>query len=245
MQQASLPRSLPVVEGVSLHATYRAAVRDIDIGGDWYDAFVLADGRLAITIGDVAGKGLPASLVMGKVRQSLRVAAQIAASPAKMLAIADRTLQSEFVGGFETIVTAFVGILGDDDRLVWASAGHPPPIVRFADGRIVELYGPSAPLGLGRSLAIEYETLLEPGALLVAFTDGLVETTRDLLHGTAELVRRIETYDADLHPDPTALLADLASDSARDDVAILTLQVAATRRTPTRRREEARMREAV
>ena len=84
-QKAALPSILPVAHGISLFADYRPSYHEVTIGGDWYDAFTLADGRIAITIGDVLGKGIEAAVTMAKVRQALRSAASLQPDPRAML----------------------------------------------------------------------------------------------------------------------------------------------------------------
>ncbi len=96
------------------------------LGGDWYDALRLNDGRIVISVGDVAGSGLPAAVIMASMRQVIRGVAQVYADPIAMLDAADRTLKTEYP---DTFVTAFVGVLDPVARtLTHASAGHPSAI---------------------------------------------------------------------------------------------------------------------
>ena len=218
-----LPEDLP---GLEIDAIYRPAESELEIGGDWYDAFSLLDGRVMVSIGDVAGKGLEASVVMSKVRQAIRVAAQVLMDPAAILNAADRALRSEYP---ETIVTAFVGIFDRAERiLTFASAGHPGPLVRTADGRLEVLSESSLPLGLRlrEESAIVQTRALEVGALFVLYTDGLIEATRDIDAGERLLHQVVNTAATYSTPKPAAHIHELCvGDNARDDVAILTIRI--------------------
>jgi len=224
LQQASLPYSLPTFDDISLSAVYRPAVHDLEIGGDWYDAFVLQDGRLILTVGDVAGKGLSASLVMGKVRQMLRIAAFTNPNPAAMLDITDQALRIEHP---ETMVTAFIAILDRTSHtLEWASAGHPPAFLRHKDGSITTLDSLSLPLGLRENDPPSATTTVSEGTMLVAYTDGLIELHFDIIDGCERVKKALLDpliYDAE-NP-AQALHNRLVGMNARDDIAIVTLKI--------------------
>jgi PAS domain S-box-containing protein len=223
-QRAALPKSLPRIDGLVLDALYAAASDELSVGGDWYDAFPLPDGRLAITVGDVAGKGLDAAVLMATVRQSIRVAALQGLEPSAILAAAEAALDLEYN---DRLVTAFVALV--DPRtwtVAYASAGHPPALVRRPDGTLLSLEGAGLPLGAPVDAARKTRQLIgiPPGSLLVLYTDGLVESTRDVIEGEARL-RAALTHDAVLHSNsPAKLIHDLViAERALDDVAILTL----------------------
>jgi PAS domain S-box-containing protein len=223
-QRAALPKALPQIDGLVLDADYTAASDELSVGGDWYDAFPLPDGRLVITVGDVAGKGLDAAVLMATVRQSIRVAALQGLEPSAILAAAEAALQLEYR---DRLVTAFVAVV--DPRswtIVYATAGHPPALIRRPDGTLLELGGAGLPLGVPLELERKSRQLvgIPPGSLVVLYTDGLVESTRDLIEGEARL-RAALTNDAVLHSNsPASLIRDLVlTDGARDDIAILTL----------------------
>jgi hypothetical protein len=181
-QQAALPMALPLVSGVVFDATYEPARDDTQVGGDWYDALRLADGRIVLSVGDVAGSGLHAAVLMASIRQILRGVAQIYPNPLAMIDAADRTLKVEHP---DHIVTAFVAVFDPIDRkLSYATAGHPPPFLVLPDHRIVELSGSDLPLGLRTQPSEPVRTIDVPnGSLLVLYTDGLVEATHDILSG--------------------------------------------------------------
>jgi PAS domain S-box-containing protein len=223
-QRAALPKSLPRIDGLVLDALYTAASDELSVGGDWYDAFPLPDGRLALTIGDVAGKGLAAAVMMATVRQSIRVAALQGLEPSAILAAAEAALSLEYD---DRLVTAFVALV--DPRswtIVYASAGHPPALVRRPDGTLLSLEAAGLPMGapIDADRKTHHLIGIPPGSLIVLYTDGLVESTRDVIEGEARL-RAALTHDAVLHSNsPAALIRDLViAERALDDVAILTL----------------------
>jgi PAS domain S-box-containing protein len=223
-QRAALPKSLPAISGLVLDAVYNAAASESQVGGDWYDAFQLDDGRVAISVGDVSGKGLDAAVVMANVRQALRVAAFRALDPATMLAVAETALEREHP---DRMVTAFVGFLDLRARsLTYASAGHPAPIVRRADGTVAVLATEAPPLGLGMAASLALRTIagLDDGTIVTLYTDGLIESTRDVLEGERRLLAAIAS-EAVLHTsNPAAFIRDsVLHDGVRDDVAVLTV----------------------
>ena len=223
-QRAALPTALPSFDGLRLDAVYIAASDELSVGGDWYDAFPLPDGRLAMTVGDVAGKGIDAAVMMSAVRQSIRVAALQGLEPSAILAATDAALRMEHR---ERLVTAFVGVL--DPRswtLAYASAGHPPGLVRRPDGTLLALEGAGLPLGVTSDDARRTRTVIgiPAGSLIVLYTDGLIEATRDVIEGETRL-REALAHDAVLHAaSPANLIRELVlHGDSRDDVAILTL----------------------
>ena len=171
LQRAVLPDRLPVVEGVELAARYHPAGPGVDIGGDWYDAFVLRDGRLGIAIGDVAGHGMRAAATMGQLRNALRAYALDGDPPATVLSRLSRLLADEGDEAFTTAIYAVYEL--DSGRLRWADAGHPPAL-RLGDGAFLE--EPIGPvLGVDTAGFGEGEVTLVPGDGVLLYTDGLVE----------------------------------------------------------------------
>ena len=224
LQAEALPSNLPEVPGLAFDAFYHAGSDDARIGGDWYDAMRLADGRIVISVGDVSGSGLDAAVTMANVRQILRGVAQIHPDPAMMLDAADRTLQSDHP---ERFVTAFVGVL---DPVTWnlsyASAGHPRPLMRDGSGRLSELRASGLPLGTpGRVLRSTENITLAPDALLVLYTDGLTEATHDINAGEDRL--RAVLGDAAVLDSPRlarAIHDAVVPHPARDDVAVFVVR---------------------
>jgi serine phosphatase RsbU (regulator of sigma subunit)/anti-sigma regulatory factor (Ser/Thr protein kinase) len=227
-QHAALPSRLPLLPGLQFSAVYRAAKTEALVGGDWYDAFRLDDGRIVLSIGDVMGNGLLAAVMMGAVRQSLRGAAQILAEPVAILNAADRALRSEDP---DAIVTAFVAILDPVSLvLTYASAGHPPPLLRTATGEIIGLGGSGLPLGLRSIQNYPPEPprtiLVDESSLIVMFTDGLIESTRDISSGEGRVHDALLEDDVWNAANPAEAIADLVlADDIVDDVAVLTIRI--------------------
>jgi PAS domain S-box-containing protein len=220
-QDASLPARLPTLPNVRLSADYRPGNNEATIGGDWYDAFLLDDGRIAITMGDVIGNGLGAAVTMSRVRQAMRAVASVVPEPSAMLNVADRTIRDE---SDSTYATALAGVLDPVTRtLLFASAGHPGPWIRRRDGSVDEFAVPGMMLGLRTPGEAETVSIpMEFGASLVFFTDGLIEGTRNIDHG----YERLRGAMSDIHTfsgDPAAALIEriLAGEPARDDIAVL------------------------
>jgi len=222
-QHAALPGTLPQIDGLALHSCYVAADRGAEVGGDWYDALALPDGSLLFSIGDVAGKGLDAAVLMASMRNAIRVAGLQGLGPAEVLRAANALLTLEQPGRF---VTAFVGrIDADRAHLTYALAGHPPPLLRDAVAvRTLELGDP--PLGVWNEPFRSHTIPLHAPWLLVAYTDGLIERTGDVIAGEA-LLREVVQHDGIMHAaDPaTFVQRRLLRGAVRDDTAVLTLRV--------------------
>ncbi len=225
LQEASLPRVLPAIGGLHLSADYRPGNSEATIGGDWYDAFVLDDGRVAITIGDILGNGLEAAVTMGKVRQAMQSAAAVIPDPSIMLEVADRTVRAQ---SGDTYATAIAGILDlQRQAFVFASAGHPGPLVRMPDGTIEDATLGGLLLGMRELGDVERRTIaVPPGAMLAFFTDGLTEATRDIDEGIRRIREAVSRLERCGNDDPAhALVEDvLRGEAAMDDVAVLIAQ---------------------
>jgi PAS domain S-box-containing protein len=227
-QNAALPQTLPDVAGVALHRAYRTGDSAVSVGGDWYDAVRLRDGSLLFSIGDVAGKGLDAAVLMASMRQSIRVAGLQGLAPGEVLDAANIALAAERTGRF---VTAYVGRLDvATGRLEYASAGHPAPLVRDRAGLRTLRFG-DPPLGVWDGTFSTHAIDLDVPWLLVAFTDGLIERTGNVVEGVT-LLSDVVGDDGILHcADPAAYLqARLVRGAVRDDTAILTLRADGPRR---------------
>jgi PAS domain S-box-containing protein len=224
-QRAALPSSLPVVAGIRFDAVYVAARNEAQVGGDWYDAVRLPDGRVVVSIGDVSGSGLEAAVTMAAMRQILRGVAHVYADPATMIDAADRTLKAEHPGRIVTALAAVFDPIGG--TLTYANAGHPRPLVRAADGTITELPSDGLPLGLRDRGDVDTRVVaLDRDALFVFFTDGLTESTRDPIEGERRLTAALADPAILARDDAAvALYTKLLSDGAHDDVVVLTMQV--------------------
>jgi serine phosphatase RsbU (regulator of sigma subunit) len=222
-----LPRGLPTIDGLRFDGYYQAGRQEALIGGDWYDAFVVG-GSVVVSVGDVAGSGLGAAVLMSTVRQIVRATAHVFTDPNMMLDLADRTLRSEYE---DVLVTAFVAVIDPQRKsLRYASAGHVPPLLRVG-GKTVELEATGLPLGCRDLNAAETRTVtLHPGAQLLLYTDGLVEWSRDIVAGEELLRRRFEDGCERNEPHPARTLVEsvLAHAEARDDIAVLIVGLGAT-----------------
>jgi serine phosphatase RsbU (regulator of sigma subunit)/anti-sigma regulatory factor (Ser/Thr protein kinase) len=224
-QRALLPPRLPTIAGCRFDAIYEPGESDAHVGGDWYDAVRLMDGRVLISIGDVAGSGHEAAVLMGVVRQIMRGIAQLHADPALMLDAADRALRLEHPDVF---ATTWVGVVDLISRsLTYASAGHPPTLLASTSGIVSELSDRALPLGLRQSNHETASTVaLTEGSTLVLYTDGLTEAARDIVAGDV----LVHAAAAQAATAPWGRLAGdiqrhaLATGPSSDDVAILVVR---------------------
>jgi PAS domain S-box-containing protein len=220
-QQAALVPALPEVPGMAFDAMYQAAMLEATVGGDWYDAFRLPDGRVVVSVGDVAGKGLDAAVAMASVRQSIRTAALINPEPVAVLNAVDRIVRAM---GQAPFVTAFLGVIDPVCfELVYASAGHPPPLLRGPDGTVRALRETDLPLGIRqRSERAGAALDVEPGSLLLCYTDGLTEFDRDPVLGETHVTAALQRARGDVARAVYDAVA--AGLPAHDDVAIIAVR---------------------
>ena len=174
LQRSLLPEGLPQIDGVAMAARYLPAGKGAAIGGDWYDALELKDGRVALVVGDVVGHGLRAAATMGQLRNACRAYALVEASPAEVVARINRLVTS---AGEDAMATLLYLVLDrETGDVAFTSAGHPPPLVLTPDGAHFLEGGRSVPIG-ATDPAIFRETTetIPPGSTLILYTDGLVE----------------------------------------------------------------------
>jgi len=230
LQRSLLPDRLPSVPGIILDARYLPVTRNMEIGGDWYDAFRLPDGRLAVAAGDVMGKGLSAAAGMGRVRNALRALALTDPRPAAVLAGLDRLFAATELDEQVTTVAYLVFDPVSGEGLA-GNAGHPPPLLlcRDAPPRL-DLGEAGTPLGWP-SPRQQYVFRLPPGHTAVLYSDGLVENRRRGLHsGLDELVAVAGQAAPAVAEDPAKLLEYLVDRMLTgyeqdDDVTVLVLHV--------------------
>ena len=170
LQHSLLASNLPP----GARARYLPAASALNVGGDWYDAIGLTDGCLLLVVGDVVGHGVRAALAMGQVRTATRALAAGISSPAALLTELDRYVEQMEDVLFCTAVCVLVD--PTTARLRYSTAGHPPGLLRRADGTVTALESTGGmPLGLTTEQRGELGLPVAPGSLLVLYTDGLVE----------------------------------------------------------------------
>jgi PAS domain S-box-containing protein len=244
LQQALLPSRLPEIPGLVFDAIYAPGATEAQIGGDWYDAVELSDGRIVVSIGDVTGRGVRAAVIMGRVRQAVEALATYQPDPAQLLNAADTVLRRAHP---DAIVTALVGVIDLNRRtFAYATAGHPTPIIRAADGSLVTLPGSGLPLGLRDAHQPPTSTIVLPAnSLLLMYTDGLVESTRDIEEGERRVARALldDRIVKSAHP-AAALKAAVLHDGSSDDVAVFTVSIGDLLETPNAARLDSPLRSA-
>lgn len=195
LQSAFLSNIPDRLGGLSLSSSYRAGLEESQVGGDFYDAFVLPDGRVALVMADVSGKGLSAAIQTATVKYSLRAFAAEAAAPSLVLTRLNRMLRAESSGLGDHFVTIFYAVFEPSSgRLAYASAGHETQVIKRRGGGTVMLQATGPIIGVTDhryDQAVEY---LAVGDSAILFTDGLTEAkakTRELL----ELSRVVAAID--------------------------------------------------
>jgi anti-sigma regulatory factor (Ser/Thr protein kinase)/CheY-like chemotaxis protein len=226
LQRSLLPRALPDVLGTELCGRYVPASESLEIGGDFYDATALGDGRLVVTIGDVAGHGVLAAAVMGQVRQAVRAYAFEGHTPAGLMDRLDLLVSDSGLA----MTTCLCGILDPSSGVLrFSNAGHPPPLVRRVDGTVERVTdGLSHPLGVTMAHRhAEAVVRLELGDALLLYTDGLVERRGEVIDvGIDRLAERLAIGFTSAEEACERIVDELAQDLA-DDAALL-----AVTRTP-------------
>ncbi len=220
LQMAILSAVLPQAQGVSFDVAYRAAQTRPLIGGDWYDAFELRDGRVAFSIGDVCGQGLDAAVIMGRVREMLRVSALEGSSASDALAATNASIVADDQG----LITAFLAYLDPFTlALEFASAGHCPPRLVNLRGEVVELSTGDVLLGATAAASYSMHTRqLDEGDAIVLYTDGLTKCSRDPVAGERALGDALGTWGArGFDSNAETLLNAVVKEAALDDDAAL------------------------
>ncbi len=237
LQRSLLPQRLPAVQGFTLAARYRPAGAQALVGGDWYDAAPASHGGIALTIGDVAGHGLPAAATMGRLRTALRAYAREGHGPAPALNLLAELFDDLRPEEFATVCQVDLTPLSPETvTLRAATAGHPGPLVLAPDGS-VRFVEPEAgpPVGVLTSGAlVEQDLVLQRGSVVVLFTDGLVERRgRSLDDGLAELAKAVAAGPSDLEALCDHVLATVFNNrEPDDDVAMLAARADADPTSP-------------
>jgi serine phosphatase RsbU (regulator of sigma subunit)/CheY-like chemotaxis protein len=229
LQRGLLPDKLPSVRGLALDPAYLPGSTGMQVGGDWYDVFVLDDDRVALAVGDVIGRGTRAAALMGQLRTAMRAYAVLGLGPTDLMTSLDRLLQGM---SSSSMATAIYVVLDLETRVLEAvSAGHPPALLATpsAPARYLDL-DPNVPLGVLSSPSYQSTKVeLDPGSLLVFFTDGLVETsTLPLQLGLdrlASVVQDLVTAGAGVSGLCGRIIEAMVPEPSQDDIALLAARV--------------------
>jgi PAS domain S-box-containing protein len=228
LQRGLLAGELPQDPSLDLAVEYLPAVAGLEVGGDWYDAFLLDDRALAVVVGDVVGRGIDAATTMGQLRSAVRALAATGLEPGALLEALDGYARRHAVGEMTTLTYASLEL--ETGRLVYASAGHLPPAIAEPgrpaafgwDGRSAPLDATPVPRPRAQATVD-----LSPGSSLLLFTDGLIERVdRPLEAGLDGLLVAIDARS----DQPAAALAHdvthamLADRRTSDDVCVVALR---------------------
>lgn len=231
VQSGLLPSRLPRAAWMRLAAKYRPAEANLLIGGDFYDAVLLDDGRLSMVIGDVSGHGAPAAAKAAGLRFAWRTMVQVDPEPTAVLSVLNAQIGSpdeRIAGRFASLLHA---VVSPDGRVVLSPAGHPAPFLLTAEGCVrVEIPDPGPPLGVFDDAEWPPVTLQIPeGGTLFFYTDGIVEARRDgVAFGSRRACAVLEAERASALQERVARLIDAArrhdEHGLRDDVVVLAIE---------------------
>jgi serine phosphatase RsbU (regulator of sigma subunit) len=225
LQRTILPEELPHLSGLEVAAFYQPAETGVEVGGDWYDAFEHPAGGLVIVVGDVAGHGVLAATLMGRLRNVARAFALEDPDPARILARLDNMLQTLEDDAFATAIAAHFEPA--TRTLTWARAGHPPPLLcSRGEFEYLEDTG-GTPLGAMSSDYERSERTLDDGALLLLYTDGLVERrSHPIDEGLAWLASRVcNARERDLDALCASLIEErFGNEPSEDDICVFALR---------------------
>lgn len=226
LQRSLLPSSLPPVRGLEMAVRYQPGGAGSQVGGDWYDAVPLDDGRVALTVGDIMGRGTRAAAVMGQLRTALRAYALQDLPPTVVMRSIDRLLQD--VGDDAMATATFLVLDPFQHRFEVVAAGHPPPLLVAPDGtRTFVGCDPHTPLGvLDAPLYNPTVQSIPPGAMLLLYTDGLVEERgENLADGLARLAACLDGAPDGLEDLCDHVLRCMVPEEKNDDIALLAVRL--------------------
>jgi sigma-B regulation protein RsbU (phosphoserine phosphatase) len=232
LQQTLIPPSPPQIPGLDVAAVYRPAGDGAHVGGDFYDVFQIAPDDWVVVLGDVQGKGAEAAVVTALARYTVRAASVDHESPSEVLHTLDRVIRRSETDRFCTAVVLRLRRTDGSWGATVASGGHPLPLLR-RPGRPPEPVGQHGHLigVLPAAQFLDTDVPLEAGDALVLFTDGVTEGRRGGgFYGVERLVDVVDAHRGAAADVTDAILADVMayqSDDARDDIAVVTVAVAA------------------
>ncbi|MPY61738.1 PAS domain S-box protein [Streptomyces spongiae] len=233
--QRSLMGTPPAIPNLATASRYRPATQGAGVGGDWFDLIPLGAGQVGVLIGDVMGRGLEAAAVMGQLRSAAHALAKTGMQPRQLMQSLD-TCVADLDVPDQLVTCCYLVIAADTGTVTACSAGHLPTLVADPSGGIRILPSPiNAPLGVGDVLYEQSATAVPPGATLILYTDGLIETPySDIEARIGELTCLLDEFFA-ASPTPCLeaasdhVLAGLLPDaeSHNDDVTLLLAQLPA------------------
>jgi serine phosphatase RsbU (regulator of sigma subunit)/anti-sigma regulatory factor (Ser/Thr protein kinase) len=238
LQRSVLPVSLPQVDGIRIAARYLPGTTEVEVGGDWFDAIQLPNGRLGLVVGDVVGKGVRSAATMAQLRNALRAFALDQMKPSSTIARLNRLMEGVSESSFATVVYLVIDRVAGVCR--FTSAGHPPPLAVYPDGRAEYLEGGRGlPLGTVSEPSYTQDTVDVPiGSTLILYTDGLIERRDQTIDEGLDQLREA----ASAGPlDPERLVEHVLQElvgagERRDDIAILAVRVLVAAPHPLRLR---------
>ena len=230
LQQTLMPRHIPTVEHARVTGRYRPASGSLRVGGDWYEVIPARTGGTVMVIGDVVGHGVAAAGVMGQLSSAARALSLTTASPAELVSNLEVMASNTPGASMSTVVCAMYS--PSDRTFSYCRAGHPPPLLRTVDGRVQLLdHDGGGPLCCGREGRSEATVQLEPGALLVLYTDGLIEwsgsSIETRIDELATAVAALSTTDPDVAVEMILDSMAPTADPQADDIALLCVVVTA------------------
>ena len=216
LQHAVLPHALPSLEGCDVAAHYSASGR-AGVGGDFYDVLALPDGRVAVFVGDVMGRGVEAAAAMAQMRASVR--AYIAVDPRPDAVLGKLDLMMAAYGEDQLVTLVYLLVDPSRDQLQVANAGHPAPTLLRADQSVEQLSGADGgPLGICVGGRHQHRIAFRPGDTVLLFTDGLIERrTEDIDAGRARLGEALGVLAEPVLDGALGRLVALVRDTTQDD----------------------------
>jgi PAS domain S-box-containing protein len=230
--QRSLMGTPPAIPGLATASRYRPATQGAGVGGDWFDLIPLGAGRVGVLIGDVMGRGLEAAAVMGQLRSAAHALAKTGLQPRQLMQAMD-TVVADLDVPDQLVTCCYLVIAADTGEVTVCSAGHLPVLVAVPGARTRPLPAPvNAPLGVGGMIYEQCSSTIEPGATLVLYTDGLIETPEtDIEDKLTQLVTTLDelpTAVPDLEAAADHVLSTLLPDAdGHDDITLLLTQLPA------------------
>ena len=229
LQASLLPRRLPDIPGVRIAARYRPALEGQEVGGDFYDAFRIKDDRWAIAIGDVCGKGAEAAALTALGRYTIRALAEYDA-PTVLRRLNEAVIRDHDITEqrFLTVLLANLTVHPDRLDLQLAAAGHPPPLILRADGRVEQVAVTGTLLGVAKEVSFEPQLVsLHPGDTILLYTDGLTDARAPgRVISDAELTTLLARGHGLGGEELAAFIEDsaIAGEAPRDDIVILVVE---------------------